>query len=326
MLQYMPERHNSWDSRLSVSSRFKTASRLFPYFVRHMSTRPLRAAPLAQRFAADFDNWQYRRIAHDIYCEMFIQGYQQITELPVSADTGLALVLFVVFIFTFDQEFERRCRIGSTIDYPDILDTPVVAQAWHALARYLDVFGCADTILEHISRAFAENYGEYCWWFNEAKNTASIESTVKLVEYDSGRAMQTVCDMIRLFNDHQPDPRCAQQFFAVGMAGKFFDDFRDVAEDADGGMPNLLYAYASAHRETRAELDRALQNRVRVTLRWFSRHDPEVLGLYLDRAFGYYDRVRSDKLRFTLDICLALLGSRPRHRSPDEVAQPSSGQ
>src|SRR5258708_5214980 len=178
----MPEQHNPWDSRLGAAFRFKTASRLLPYVVRHMSVRPLRSAPQARLVSAEFDNWQYRRIAHDIYCEMFIQGYQQITALPVSADTGLALVLFVVFIFTFDQEFERRCLKGITIDYPVILDTSQVAEAWSALARYLDAFGRADPILEHISRTFAENYAEYCWWLDEAKRTLSIESTVKLVE------------------------------------------------------------------------------------------------------------------------------------------------
>jgi len=304
--------HLPWESKLTFASRCKTASRLLPYAVRHMGIKPFRSTPQAKIISAGFDNWQYRRAAHDMYCEMLIQGYQQVTSMPVSPDAGLAVVLFVVFIFTFDQEFERRSQSGKMLGYPIILATPAVSRAWQALTLYLEQFGRSESIAEHLLRTFEEHYVSYCRYLDDAVSANSFGAVLKLVEYDSGRSMLAAYEIIRLFHGHQQHQACAHQFFALGMAGKFLDDFRDVAADVASGNPNLLYALTSEHEGEKQALEAALRERRHIALRWWRRHCPESFGSYLDQAFAYYDQVRSPKLQLPLDICLALLYSPQR--------------
>jgi hypothetical protein len=310
-----------WESRLTRTLQYRTAWQLLPYALRHLTVKPFRSTPQAQLIEARLVSREYRRAAHDMYCEMFLDGYQEATSLSVSRATGLAVVLFMVFIFTFDHEFEKRARLGKPPGYLSIIKSPPVAEVWAALSHYLSAFGRDDQVLAHLLNTFRANYEDYCRCVAEAKARVGFNAAVRLVEYDSGQTLLTVYHIIRLFNDHQPHPQCADEFFALGMAGKFLDDLRDMVDDVRAGSPNLLHALASENDEENAELEAALRSRVHITLGWWSRHCPASLESYFRYAFCYYDQVTSPKLRLTLNICLALLRSRsywrkPIHRSP----------
>jgi hypothetical protein len=299
-----------WEGRLTRAFQCKTTWQLFPYALRHMTAKPFRSTAESQLVSARLHNPEYRRAAHDIYCEMFLEGYQETTSLPVSQTTGFALVLFTVFIFTFDREFERSRRLGEPPDYLTIIDTPSVAEAWEALAQYLKMFGRDDEILAHLLHTFNGHYDDYRRCVNEAIARVGFDATVRLVEYDSGRALLAAYEIIRRFNGHSPHPQCESEFFALGMAGKFFDDLRDMADDVAAGLPNLLHALTSENEKERGILEAALRDQVRITLSWWSRYCPASLDLYFRHAFRYYDQVGSTKLRLTLDILLALIRSR----------------
>src|SRR5205085_3445053 len=111
-----------------------------------MLQRPYRSSAQAASIACRLHSPEYRRAAHDIYCAMFIHGYSSVTGYPVDPGTGLALVLFVVFIYAFDEQFERSRRAGAMPDYQTIFDTPQVAEIWTALAAYLRNYG-KDTVI-----------------------------------------------------------------------------------------------------------------------------------------------------------------------------------
>jgi hypothetical protein len=310
-----------WESRLTRGFRYRTAWGLLPYALRHLIIKPFRSTPEAELLGARLKNPEYRRAAHDMYCEMFLDGYRETTSLRVSRATGLAVVLFMILIFTFDQEFERSRRLGKPPDYQAILNSPGVAEVWGALAQYLQAFGRDDEVLEHLRSTFATNYDDYRRCVSDATSQVGFEATVRLVEHDSGRTLQTVYNIIRLFNGHQTHPQCESEFFALGMAGKFIDDLRDMVDDVAAGDPNLLHSLTYENQDERAVLEAALRSRDPITLGWWSRHCPSSLGSYFDHTFHYYDQVTSATLRLPLDICLALLHSRrywrtPIHRSP----------
>lgn len=302
--------NTSWQRRLTRASQYKATWQLLPYALRHMTVKPFRSTAEAQLVRARLHNQEYRRVAHDIYCEMFLEGYQEATSLKVSRATGFALVLFTVFIFSFDREFERCRRLGEPPDYLTIIDRPGVAEAWEALAQYLKMFGRDDEILTNLLHTFSVNYDDYCRLVNDATVSFGFDATVRMAEYDSGRALLATYEIIRQFNGHRPHPQCASEFFALGMAGKFFDDLRDMADDVAAGLPNLLHALTSENEEEGGVLEAALRDEVRITLGWWSRYCPASLELYFHHAFRYYDQVYSAKLRLTLDILLALLRSR----------------
>jgi hypothetical protein len=308
-------------SRRSWAFRYRTARRLLPYALRHLVLKPFRSTAEARAITARLQSPEFRRAAHDMYCEMFLDGYREATSFRVSRATGLALVLFMVFIFTFDQEFERRRRLGDPPGYQAIIDTPRVAEVWHVLAEYVRAFGRDDEILDHLRATFAKNYDDYRRCVAEATTRVEFAATVRLVERDSGLALKTMYDIIRLFNGHRQHPECARQFFALGMAGKFLDNVRDMADDVAAGDPNLLHALTFENQRERAVLATAMRDRRRITLSWWSQNCPVSLESYFRHTFHYYDQVTAAGLRLPLDICRALLYSRrywrtPIHRSP----------
>jgi hypothetical protein len=310
-----------WERKLTRGFQYKVALQLFPYALRHLTVKPFRSTAQAQLIKPRLDNLEYQRAAHDMYCEMFLEGYEESTSLPVSRATGFALVLFTVFIFLFDREFERSRRAGKSPDYLTIIDTPQVAEAWAALAQYLHMFGCDQEILDYLLCAFSTYYDDYRQHVDDAMSGAGFEITVKLVEHDSGRALLTIYEIIRLFNGHEANTQCANEFFALGMAGKFFDDLRDMADDVAAGVPNLLHSLASESEEERLALEAALQDQAEINLWWWSDHCPTSIDLYFRQAFDYYDQVHSPKLRLTLDVLLALLRSRLYWRKPIRQAR-----
>jgi hypothetical protein len=241
----------------------------------------------------------------------------------VSQDTGLALVLFCCFMYTFDQEFEGCWQPADPPHYMTIIDIPVVAEIWGALSEYLTVAGRPE-VLSHLLDTFKAHYDDYCRCMGLAMAGGGFDATLRLSRYDSGRTLIAIYDIIRLFNGHEPHQRCAEEFYAIGMAGKFFDDLRDVTDDVSGSSPNLMHAFTAEHPEESQVLADALSQQCQLTLQWWSRNCPLSLASYFQHAFQYYDAVRSSRLRLTLDSSLVLLGSqrywrKPIRRSPARV-------
>lgn len=251
-----------------------------------------------------------------MYCEMFLDGYRQVTSYSVSSETGLVLVLFMVFIFTFDQEFERARRLGDPPGYQAVIDMPRVAEIWNALADYLRAFGRDEEVLGHLRSTFAEHYDDYRCYVAEASGRAEFVPTLRLVERDSGMTLQTVYEIIRIFNGHRPHPGCARQFFGLGMAGKFLDDMRDMVDDVGAGDPNLLYSIAAENHREQEVLEAAMREGESIDLWWWAENCPSTLESFCAHTFRYYDQVRATKLRLSLDICLCLLYSRRYWRTP----------
>ena len=303
------------------AQRYRTAGRLLPYALRHIVSKPFRSSTQARLATTDLRSAEFRRPAHDMYCEMFLNGYRQATSYTVDRSTGLALVLFMVFIFEFDEEFERTKQLGDPPDYLALIDAPPVTGVWNALCDYLHAFGRDQEIIGHVLSTFATNYDDYRRCVAEAARQGDFATTVCLVERDSGLTLLTMYEIIRLFNGHQYRADCARQFFALGMAGKFLDDIRDMADDVAAGDPNLLFALTLANERDRAALEAALQDGTRITMWWWSRNCRTTLETYLSHTYRYYDRVTDPELRLPLDICLTLLYSRgywrrPIHRRP----------
>jgi hypothetical protein len=299
--------------------RCRTACRLLPYALVHVIRKPFRTAPAAS--TVRLDNPEYRRATHDIYCAMFLRGYRRVTGYPVDPATGLVLVLFAVFIYTFDHQFERARRAGATADFQSILDRPSVAEVWAALAGYLHAHRRGRTILDHLLATFAAHYDSYHRLVLGARDRTDYAAGVALVEYDSGLALQTMYELVRLFNSHPFHAECARQFFAIGMAGKYVDDFADVAADHEAGNPNLMRALVAAYDKEEVVLRRSLAVADQLDLRWWRTHCPVSLQTYFGDAFSHYDRIADPVLRLPVDVYLLLLHSRrfwrgERRRSP----------
>jgi hypothetical protein len=296
--------------------RYRTVRRLLPYAVRHTTWKPFRRTPQARSATARISSAEFERAAHDMYCEMLLNGYRRATSTPAADSTGLAIVLFMVFVFTFDQEFERARQVGDPTDHPTLLGLPRVAEIWSALREYLRIFGRDEAVIGYLTELFEHHYDHYRRDVEAAATSGDFDTTRVLVERDSGLPLRAVYEIIRLFNNHENDSGCARQFHTIGIAGKFLDDIRDMADDVAARNPNLLYALSMADARDHRTLRAALRAHTPVTIWWWARNCPTTLTAYFRHIYRYYDDVTHPDLRLPLDVCLTLLHSRRYWRRP----------
>jgi hypothetical protein len=299
------------DSRFSRHDRYRTICWTLPYIYKHAIRKSFRSTPQAHASTADLAHPEFRRVVHDVYCDMFLRGYRQSTGYPVDRSTGLVVVLFAVFMYVFDDEFEVRRRRDAVTDVEPIVESPGVAEIWDTLGAYLRAMGHGDEIRRYImTDFFGAGFDGYRRDIKDAEASGGFPATVRLVEFDAGSVLHTVYHLIRLFNGHSFHQPCADEFRNLGMAGKFLDDMADYADDVQSGNPNLLDALAAEQPAELAAARSALAVGELLTMRWWREHCPATYERYLLRTFGYYDQVNAPALRLPLDIYLTLLRGR----------------
>jgi hypothetical protein len=299
------------NSRFLWSDPWRTVWRTLPYILDHAVRKPFRSTPHGVAAIAAVSNPEFHRVVHDLYCDMFLRGYRQSTGYRIDRSTGLALVLFAIFIYAFDDEFEDRRRYGNNTDVEPVINSPCVAEIWQTIGAYLRATGHSDEIREHIlTDFFGMGFDEYRRDIREAAVSGGFATTLRLVEFDSGRALRTMYHLIRLFNRQPYHKECAEEFYNLGMAGKFLDDMADYTDDVRSANPNLLHALATEEPADLVAAQSSLEAGEPITMRWWSEHCPVTYERYLRRTFGYYDQVTSPALRLPLDVYLALLRSR----------------
>jgi hypothetical protein len=291
--------------------RYRVIVRTLPYVYSQAIRKSFRASAAARSSTAELVNPEFNRVVHDIYCSMFARGYRQATGYSVDQATGLVIVLFTIFMYAFDDEFEKRIESAADTSAEAIIKAPEVTAIWNAIGSYLSATGRGDEVREHIMQSFfADGFDDYRENVASVRSKENFNDTRQLVEFDSGRVLDTVYHIIRLYNGHPLSRECATEFYNLGMAGKFLDDLSDYAHDVQSGSPNLLHALVGETPTERAVAVSALAAGQPITLPWWQAHGPVTLARYLDMTYGYYDQVKAPALRLPLDIFLVLLGTR----------------
>jgi len=211
-------------------------------------------------------------------------------------------------MYTFDDEFEARKRRAASTDALDVIACPMVAEVWAGLGDFLESVGQTDLIQKHLlADFFGLPYERYSRQVGAGPSCATFPEVLKLVEFDSGTTLRMEYDIIRLFHGHPVRPEVSDEFFALGMAGKFLDDMGDYRKDVERGSPNLLHALVSEHESERLRAESALAAGESITMEWWSRNCEVTYSRYMRLTFDYYLRVQTPRLRLPLDVYLALL-------------------
>lgn len=297
--------------RFSRTTRYRTIARTLPYVYRHAIRKSFRKSGSARSSTIELYQPEFARFVHDLYCAMFLRGYRQSTGYPVDRSTGLLAVLYVVFIYLFDDEFEVRRRRGESTDAETIIAADGVHQVWDVIGGYLRATGRDDEIRWYIKEVLTSaDFDSYKQNTQEALARNGFDATRRVVEFDSGTILGTMYNLIRIFNKHSHHEQCADEFKNLGMAGKFLDDMADYADDVEHMNPNLLDALAAERPSDFALARSALAAGEPITLRWWQANCPVTFADYFRRTFDYYYRVSAPALRLPLDIYLMLLGTR----------------
>lgn len=300
-----------FDQLLSRKLRYRTTISALPFIYGHAFRRRFRATPRARTVLADVDHPELKRVVHDVYCAMFVRGYEARTGRATDPMTGLAVVLFTVFMYVFDDEFEARQREpGVVLDVHAIMTGTGVAEVWDALARYCEASGCWEPVRRQILDGFLlPGFDRYRALLAGAGDDVDVATGMSIIEYDSGMSLRTAYQVIRLFNDHPETPACEEQFRLLGVCGKLMDDLSDYRADAVDGTPNALRAFLNEEPGERAVANAALQSDTLLTPLWWQENCPRTYGRYSARILSLYQRVEVPHLRLPLDLFLALLGT-----------------
>ncbi|MEU3988984.1 hypothetical protein AB0F24_11475 [Streptomyces platensis] len=299
------------ESRFPRLDRYVTFGRTLPYVWAHGVRKQFRAAPPARASTAALTDPEFGRVVHDIYSDMFLRGYQQVTAYRVDRATGLVAVLFAVFICAFDDEFEQRRASGATSHADEIIAAPAVDEVWRTIGAYLRATGRDDAVRQYIWHDFlGSGFDRYRTDVEAVERGAGLPATVRVVEFDSGEALRTAYHLIRIFNGHPYHEGCAEQFRRLGLAGKYLDDMADYTADVTSGSPNLLDAVAGLWPDELAAARSAVAEGEVVTKRWWRERCPRTYERYLREIAEHYDHVRAPALRLPLDIYSALLRTR----------------
>jgi len=291
--------------------RYVTFGRTLPYVWAHGIRKRFRTTPAARAGTTALRDPEFARVVHDIYSAMFLRGYQQVTGCRVDRDTGLVAVLFAVFVYAFDDEFERRRANGTASTVDEIIATPAVDEVWQTMGTFLRAAGRDDAVREFVRADFlGAGFDRYQRDLDAVEHGEGLSAAVRVVEFDSGEALRTVYHLIRLFNGHPFHESCAEQFRRLGLAGKYQDDMADYTADITSGSPNLLDAVAALWPEELTAARSAVAAGETVTQRWWREHCPRTHERYLREIAEHYDRVRAPALRLPLDIYAALLLTR----------------
>lgn len=302
----------SLDPFLNRRHRYRTLFSVVPFIHLHGLRHRFRATPQAKAALADVDHPELNRVVHDVYCDMFVRGYEATTGRRTDPLTGLAVVLFAAFMYVFDDEFEARQREpgAATTDVRAVMEGAGVFEVWGALERYCMGAGRWEGIRDQILDVFLlPGFDEYKRNVSRVGDDADVGTGLSVIEYDSGMTLRTAYQVIRLFNGHPHDAACEEQFRLLGVCGKFMDDLSDYRADVSGGNANLLRAFLNEDEGERAVAAEALQGDLLLTPSWWGTNCPRTYARYSDQMLSLYRKVETRQLRLPLDIFLALLGT-----------------
>src|SRR5205085_6572045 len=120
-----------------------------------------------------------------------------------------------------DNEFERLARRGPAPNFNDVSRSRPVVEVWDAMASYLRRHDRYQPVLNYISGIMSDQFDGYSYSIEKLRIDPSFSNAIAVMEYDSGLAVRMCYEVIRIFNDHPLSQRCSDQFYAIGMAGKF---------------------------------------------------------------------------------------------------------
>ncbi|MFI0776256.1 hypothetical protein [Streptomyces sp. NPDC021212] len=302
------------DLAFSRRLRIATVARALPHALHQWAFRPFRKTDIARHIRDQVTLTEYRNsLRHDITSSVLFSGYTDITSRKVSTECGLSVVLFNALIHSFDDALDSDQSRTEMPRFHDILEMPSVSEVWRAFATSLAATSHNNQVLEYVESTFREDFDHYCHLIKRAKHVGDFATVRDIIHYDSGTVLLMIYQIIRIFCGHPFSRQCADQFYRMGIAGKYCDDIADLREDFGANNPNLFLAIAQENTEELSVLQGRLGRRQEADCSWLSGNCPKTYEAYFTYATEHYNLIHSAKLRLAVDAHLLLILS--RHRS-----------
>ena len=179
--------------QFTLTYRAGLAVRISPLFLFHWLRRPYRDNVASIGFRRSRTSLKRRSgdAAFDAVFNILLQGYTELTGRDVTSATGQMFFFLRELYRAFDEEFERRSKIGGNAEFREILNTPCPRQTLDFFKRYLDLFGRKEDVISYLLDAFERHYGRYRRLMRLPSGVMPFTGALQAAELDSG--MQLSC-------------------------------------------------------------------------------------------------------------------------------------
>jgi hypothetical protein len=205
---------------------------------------------------------------------------------------------------SIDDSFEKRLQAGASLDLKEVMAEPPVREKVDLLQAYLNLFGRRDGIMEHLDAVYAKHYQAYALCLGQARNEWHFDEVLASAEFDSGILLRTMLEISALFNGHGLANGTLEDFYGLGMAGKFADDMIDLVRDIKVGVPNLVYALVQQNTSELSALEAGIQSHARLNSAWWQLHCPASYAQFFEHVSFYASRIVAPHLRLACDLSL----------------------
>lgn len=298
-------------SKLSHASFYRFLAHFGRYYIYHyLAQRYRRDIPHIEYRLPQIERWRWRwhgAISDAVY-NILLDGYTELTGLPVSLHTGQMLFLLIELTKCLDEHLDSRLAQSAetSLTLQEMLAFPELHQQLTIFCRYLEHFGRAEPILHYLKTQFTTQYERHIQALKTARNSLAFEDVLNVAYVDNGGWLRAVMEVVRLFNGHEVDENILADYSFFGMAGKFTDDMVDLLCDIKQGYLNLLYSLLLQTPTELATFELAVRQKKRLGFSWWSQHCSQTYTRYFTSIASYYNQLRSSQLRLAYDLMMLL--------------------
>ncbi len=284
-----------------TDSQLHSGLRLFPRYLRHLLFRPYRA-----RLPCVTSGRGWELAAYDLFLDLLLSGYTEITRRPIRAGTAELLILLNRIAFLMDDEFERR--IGrESVTFDDLASAADVHGAIQDMRMYLNRTcppSRRDAIRQLLRRTVDTEYRRYITTIERRRTTSSVDDLLGDAAVDSGAVMRQLAEVIGLFQGDTAPQEALEDFYALGMACKFADDLRDWRRDGQTGAGNIILAILAGHPLEYQRFARGQVLRLRMNEKRWQQLCAETFREFVELYTMHYARIHSRTLRVAADLMM----------------------
>jgi len=285
--------------------------RYLPYYIHHyVSQRYRRDIPAIGYVLPRLYKWQWRwhGAMYDTMYNILLDGYTELTGLKVIPATGQMLFFLIELTRCLDKHLDSLLgnNDNPSLALEEILEIPALKEQLTIFRCYVEQFGRAEPIFVYLKGLFTEHYERHILNLKTARQSGQFEDILTVAHIDNGGWLRVVMEVVRLFNAHELESTVLDDYYLLGMAGKFADDMADLLQDIDKGYLNLLYALLC---QTPAELEVfqfAVRQKKLLDTSWWSKHCPTTYIRYFEYIDYYYNQLCSSKLRLACDVVMII--------------------
>ncbi len=287
-----------------------TLLHLSPYFLRHLVFHPDIRNDGITGYSQQKKQKKYIAALYDSVLDIVLEGYAELMQEKNNPSTRQLFNHLFELTNQFDQFLDKHRNSDYSLKLKDVVESPSIKEQLNIFRNYVRTYGREDEIVTYIKNMFTNHYEHYVNLIRTEMIHESFKQTLDIVKMDSGWSSASAMEVIRLFNNHQPNERMLKEFKLIGTIVKFADDIGDIVCDIKRNHLNLFCSLVNDNPNEKKILYQSVDKNIKINFRWLNKYCHSTFAEYISIMESFYDQITSKKLRlvFELSIIPAIWG------------------